>query len=219
MKLFSIVLFLPILIAGLYTAIDSWLAHKTYILDGTTVASITRDVLHDPQYHTVDAMFDAASARILAKIEATGAVGLHDAPWFFINAGGWMGSFKVLYASLSEYVLLFGTAMPTSGHSGRYWAHIEDTLISGNFTQWIEGGTQAKHWGAGDTVAHPKWAATGVAWGADTWMVEYARGAIATTMPFALGDGMLSSQDWYTVARVLVLYARVVLANAIRGIF
>jgi hypothetical protein len=51
--------------------------------------------------------------------------------WIFINAGGWMGSFALVYASLSEYVLLFGTAIPTSGHSGRYWAHIEDTLLTG----------------------------------------------------------------------------------------
>ena len=51
--------------------------------------------------------------------------------WIFINAGGWMGSFALVYASFSEYVLLFGTAVPTSGHSGRYWAHIEDTLLTG----------------------------------------------------------------------------------------
>jgi hypothetical protein len=42
-----------------------------------------------------------------------------------------MGSFKLLYASTTEYVLLFGTGVPTSGHSGRYWGHITDTLITG----------------------------------------------------------------------------------------
>lgn len=41
-----------------------------------------------------------------------------DLQWIFVNAGGWMGSICVLHASLTEYVLLFGTALDTGGHSG-----------------------------------------------------------------------------------------------------
>lgn len=48
-------------------------------------------------------------------------------------AGGFMGQVCILHASLSEYVLLFGTSMGTDGHSGRYWAEITDYLVSGEF--------------------------------------------------------------------------------------
>lgn len=41
-----------------------------------------------------------------------------DLQWVFVNAGGWMGSMCLLHASLTEYVLLFGTAVDTGGHSG-----------------------------------------------------------------------------------------------------
>lgn len=47
-----------------------------------------------------------------------------DLQWVFVNAGGWMGSMCLLHASLTEYVLLFGTAVDTGGHSGKqghYW--------------------------------------------------------------------------------------------------
>ena len=43
-----------------------------------------------------------------------------DLQWIFMNAGGWMGSMCLLHASLTEYVLLFGTAVETEGHSGQY---------------------------------------------------------------------------------------------------
>lgn len=42
-----------------------------------------------------------------------------DLQWVFVNAGGWMGSMCLLHASLTEYVLLFGTAVDTGGHSGK----------------------------------------------------------------------------------------------------
>jgi len=38
--------------------------------------------------------------------------------WIFMNAGGWMGAIYVLHASFTEYVLFFGTAIDSSGHSG-----------------------------------------------------------------------------------------------------
>ena len=43
---------------------------------------------------------------------------LEESEWIFINCGGWMGSFYLLHASITEYVLVFGTAIDTSGHSG-----------------------------------------------------------------------------------------------------
>ena len=43
-----------------------------------------------------------------------------DTEWLFMNAGGWMGSMCILYASLTEYILFFGTAIDTSGNSGKF---------------------------------------------------------------------------------------------------
>ena len=41
-----------------------------------------------------------------------------DLQWIFMNAGGWMGAVCILHASLTEYVLFFGSAIDTNGHSG-----------------------------------------------------------------------------------------------------
>ena len=42
-----------------------------------------------------------------------------DLEWMFINAGGWMAAMCPLHGSMTEYILFFGTAMDTSGHSGK----------------------------------------------------------------------------------------------------
>ena len=48
--------------------------------------------------------------------------------WIFVNAGGWMGSMCVIHASLTEYVLFFGSAIDTGGHSGEKYCQIEESI-------------------------------------------------------------------------------------------
>lgn len=128
--------------------------------------------------------------------------------WVFVNAGGWMGAMCILHASLSEYVLLFGTALGSHGHSGRYWAEISDTIISGTFHQWKEGTTKSEVFYPGETVVHGPGEATALEWGPNTWMVEYGRGVIPSTLFFALADTFFSTQDYLTLFYTLRAYAR-----------
>ncbi|XP_028660850.1 sigma non-opioid intracellular receptor 1 [Erpetoichthys calabaricus] len=137
-----------------------------------------------------------------------------DLKWVFVNAGGWMGSMCLLHASLTEYVLLFGTAVDTSGHSGRYWAEISDTIISGTFRQWKEGTTKSDVYYPGDTIVHKPGEATSVQWTAGTWMVEYGRGFIPSTLGFALADTIFSTQDFVTLFYTLQVYIKGMLLEA-----
>lgn len=70
---------------------------------------------------------DAQVANITAALRARFGNLIDDsAPWLLINAGGFMGTIKLVHASLTEYLLFFGSPIGTTGHSGR-WA---------NWTRW-----------------------------------------------------------------------------------
>ena len=76
--------------------------------------------------------------------------------------------------------------------SGRYWANISDTILTGSFHQWKEGSLKTQVYGPGDTLVHFSGEVTAVQWTAGTWMVEYGRGFIPSTLGFALSDTVLA---------------------------
>ena len=85
--------------------------------------------------------------------------------------------------------------------------------------EWSEGAVEAVSYAPGDTIIHERFAATGVQWGGGTWMLEHGLGFIPTTLPFALGDTLLSAQDFFAAYRMLAVYARLVSASALAGRF
>ena len=91
--------------------------------------------------------------------------------------------------------------------TGRYWANISDTVISGKFVQWKEGTTHANVFGPGDTVLHQVGETTAVQWTAPFWAVEYGRGFIPSTLGFAFADTIFSTQDLYLLYRIIRIYS------------
>nr|XP_023664393.1 sigma non-opioid intracellular receptor 1 [Paramormyrops kingsleyae] len=186
-----------------------WMESKQYVFNKEDVAKLAK------QYAGQDP--DQAFSKVVVELRRKYPGHIlpdEDLQWVFVNAGGWMGSMCLLHASLTEYVLLFGTAVDTSGHSGRYWAEISDTVISGTFRQWKEGTTKSEMYYPGDTILHAAGDATSVQWSAGTWMVEYGRGFIPSTMGFALADTVFSTQDFLTFFYTVRVYVKALLLEA-----
>ncbi|EDO46370.1 predicted protein [Nematostella vectensis] len=182
-----------------------WMKTKTYVFDAKDISDITKK--HLKSGGSPERIFGKVAFH-LDQAYPGHILPVQDQEWVFMYAGGWKASMCLLHASLTEYILFFGTAVDTSGHSGRYWANISDTLISGKFTQWKEGSLQTTVYKPGDHVIHVQGEVTVVSWEANTWMVEYGRGFLPSALGFTLSDTVFSSQDIVHVGKILYLYAK-----------
>jgi len=211
-------LFVALLVIALFVAvIHVWLSSKKYVFTEEAVSNVAKKHVLSGKAAPLPADIKAAYAKVYKDLRAKYPGHIlpeSDLQWMFVNAGGWMASMCLLHASLTEYVLFFGTAIDTAGHSGRYWANISDTLLTGEFRQWSEGEMSASVHLPGKLVLHEWGSVTQVEFKSGTWMVEYGRGFIPSALGFTLADTFFSTQDFVNLFYILRIYAKALFLEA-----
>jgi hypothetical protein len=112
--------------------------------------------------------------------------------WVGSKAGGILGKVRFLYFSPREYIVIFGSPTGTQGFSGRY-KHVEIhkfLMLPGEHAC-----TEKGH--ARGLTIHP-----------GSWHIEYGRGAVVTTLPFAMVDTLLVSLEFESVRRSAVEFTK-----------
>ena len=137
--------------------------------------------------------------------------------WLFNNAGGAMGAMYILHASLTEYVMIFGTPLGTEGHTGRF--HVDDYFIILAGEQWAFSAGQFTRevYRPGDMHHLARGQAKQYRMAESCWALEYARGMIPTMMPFGLADTLTSTLDFHTLRRSVWLYTKSAVRELLRG--
>lgn len=138
--------------------------------------------------------------------------------WIYSVTAGVTGIMSVLHASLEEYVLIFGTPIGSEGFSGRYHIDIWDVVLAGEMSTFHEErpGERVRS-EPGQMTLLPRGHVKGASFVPGTWLLEYARGPIATCLPMALGDLVFSALDGTTLYKTLQVYGRGVLRELLRG--
>ncbi|MCV7155311.1 ERG2 family protein [Mycolicibacterium pyrenivorans] len=134
--------------------------------------------------------------------------------WVGSKAGGILGKVRFLYFSPREYIVIFGTPTGTQGFSGRYkHVDVHKFLIAGRIDSYdLESDDTAPlpPLLPGDRTCLERGYARGLTIHPGSWHIEYGRGAVATTLPFAMVDTLLVSLEIESVRRSTVEFARLV---------
>ena len=182
----------------------------SYIFDPDVLGRIARDALDQP----LDAMVEQI-ARDLGR-EYPGHI-REDRDWVLNNAGGAMGMMTILHASITEYVIVFGTPIGTEGHTGRFWAEDYFYILEGEQWAYSETSPVKEIYRPGDCHVLPQGVAQGYRMPDRCFALEYARGFIPAMLPFGLADTLFGTLDVRTLGRTLGKYAASSIRELTRG--
>jgi sigma non-opioid intracellular receptor len=133
--------------------------------------------------------------------------------WVGSKAGGILGKVRFLYFSLREYIVIFGSPTGTQGFSGRYkHVQIHKFLMAGQI-DWYDvesDDTTGMTLLPGEHACMEKGQARGLTIHPGSWHIEYGRGAVVTTLPFAMVDTLLVSLELESVRRSAVEFTKLV---------
>lgn len=180
------------------------------IFDPHDLHTLVKGLLGPP----IDALIPVLRRRLAERypghVEAEGE-------WVFNNAGGAMGAMTVLHASITEYLIIFGSPIGTEGHTGRHFADDWFIILDGEQWAYAPGQLQRSVYAAGEMHHLPRGQARGYKMPERCWALEYARGWIPLMLPFGVADTLGSTFDLPTLARTLKIYGSQTVRQLLRG--
>jgi C-8 sterol isomerase len=180
------------------------------VFDPEVLHQIARESIGPPIEQLLPPLIDRLQARYPGHIQDPGR-------WVMNNAGGAMGAMLVLHASLTEYVMIFGTPIGTEGHSGRYRADDWFMILEGEQWAFNPGELQRRVYRPGDIHHMPRGNAQGYRIPEHCWALEYARGFIPGMLPFGVADTIFSTLDVRTLAETFAIYTRCAVRELLQG--
>lgn len=178
-----------------------------YVFEPEDVRAIAKDVSALPTDQAVTAIVNTLNARYPGKIKT-------DLHWIFNYTGGTLGQMAILYASLDEYVLIFGTPIGAEGFSGRYAKmDVYDCMFAGEMWTYLEGQLEKTVYKPGDCAILNRGEAKGYWMKENTWMLEYTRGFIPASLPIGAFAPFNLTRDWHNLWNVLSDYGSLVIRS------
>lgn len=152
---------------------DQW-----YVFDPPFLHQVAKDAI-TTHPNNLDGMIQHIVTNLTTTYPASSdviVINPNTSEWVFNNAGGAMGAMYIIHASITEYLIIFGTPLGTEGHTGLHTADDYFHILVGEQWAFKPGSLEMERYQPGDVHLLPRGVAKQYKMHEGCFALEYARG-------------------------------------------
>ncbi|THV00592.1 ERG2 and sigma1 receptor-like protein [Dendrothele bispora CBS 962.96] len=200
----------------------SWLdtiKDRWYVLEPTKLHQLAQSAIAAHENDTAGMIQHIVTNLTTEYSSSAISINTNSSEWVFNNAGGAMGAMYIIHASITEYLIIFGTPLGTEGHTGLHTADDYFNILVGEQWAFSPGQLEMEKYPAGSVHHLPRGTAKQYKMHKGCFALEYARGWIPLMLPFGFADGFTSTLDFPTLYHTTRVTAREIIKNLLIGKF